>query len=274
MVTRSDIAHVAKTYGLADKPLEIHSSLSSFGNVEGGADAVVDGLLDTGATVVVPTFSTSHYAIPQPLDHPELCFERNALAELVDEKYVIPPPLYDTSSDVMNTGMGAIPRAVLNRVERVRGNHALNSFSALGPKATQLISTQTSEDVYGPFRYLVETDAVVVMMGVDLNRMTLIHYAEQVAGRNLFRRWVQNAAGEPVVVNIGSCSNGFERLASVIEQVERKEKVGNSIWRIYPVADVVALASKAIVNQPEITRCDNENCARCPDAIAGGPILP
>lgn len=272
MLTRTDITDAALAFGLADKPLVVHSSLRSFGRIEGGADAVIDGLLMAGTTVLVPTFSTFHYAIAQPLHLKELCFERNALGELAAQTYRDPTPIYDTNSLEMNDGMGAIPRSMLNRSDRARGNHELNSFSAVGPLANSLISGQTSEDVYAPLRALVDADGYVVMMGVDLDRMTLIHYAEQVAGRNLFRRWVLDTEGHPKVVTIGSCSNGFEQFAPILRSVEQTEKVGDSVWRIFPAAQVVALASQAIKDRPDITHCDSENCARCPDATRGGPI--
>ena len=35
----------------------VHSSLASFGRVEGGAAAVVQAFLDEGCTIVVPAFS-------------------------------------------------------------------------------------------------------------------------------------------------------------------------------------------------------------------------
>lgn len=273
MLKQSDVTEAAQAFGLADKPLEMHSSLRSFGVLEGGPDAVVNGLLAAGSTVLVPTFSTFHYGMAQPTHFPELCFERNALAELATETYLDPTPLYDTSSLEMNEDMGTIPRSVLARPDHIRGDHELNSFSAVGPLATKLISGQTSEDVYAPLRALVDADGHVVMMGVDLNRMTLIHFAEQVAGRNLFRRWVRDAEGNPKVVNIGSCSNGFERFTPVFESIERTEKVGSSTWRIFPASKVIRLAAQVIRDEPGITRCDSEDCARCPDAIAGGPIL-
>jgi aminoglycoside 3-N-acetyltransferase len=56
-VTRTDIADGIRALGLQDKPLCIHTSMRSFGWVEDGAQTVVDGILDAGCTVLVPTFS-------------------------------------------------------------------------------------------------------------------------------------------------------------------------------------------------------------------------
>jgi aminoglycoside 3-N-acetyltransferase len=94
--------------------------------------------------------------------------------------------------------MGAIPAAVVTREGRARGVHPLNSFSALGPRADELIRDQTAIDVYAPFEHLREMGGSVVMMGVGLDSMTLLHYAEQLAGRALFIRWAVGPAGEVI----------------------------------------------------------------------------
>ena len=44
-VTSETIRDATRELGLAGLPLEVHSSLSSFGHVEGGAATVVDALL-------------------------------------------------------------------------------------------------------------------------------------------------------------------------------------------------------------------------------------
>ena len=60
-VTKDNIIKGLTSVGLNQgNVVLVHSSLSSFGYVEGGADAVIDALLETvgpAGTVVVPTFS-------------------------------------------------------------------------------------------------------------------------------------------------------------------------------------------------------------------------
>ena len=55
-VTQQDIADAATDNGLFGAALCVHSSLSSFGHVSGGARAVVDGMLDADCTVMAPAF--------------------------------------------------------------------------------------------------------------------------------------------------------------------------------------------------------------------------
>ena len=66
-MTTETIRAAVRELGLAGLPLEVHSSLSSFGRVDGGAATVVDALLAEGCTVVVPTFTRSpSYLVDAP----------------------------------------------------------------------------------------------------------------------------------------------------------------------------------------------------------------
>ena len=65
-VTQQDIADAATDNGLFGAALCVHSSLSSFGHVSGGARTVVDGMLDAGCTVMAPAFCYTFAATPPP----------------------------------------------------------------------------------------------------------------------------------------------------------------------------------------------------------------
>lgn len=270
-VTRADIQAAVRRLGLQDTPLCVHSSLRSFGRVDGGENAVIDGLLAEGCAVLVPSFS-SYFAIAPPEG---MRLARNgwdysvnwALPKSTRLRYTPDAGLIDSDD------MGAVPVAVVSNRERLRGNHPLNSFAALGTMAGELIRDQSPLDVYAPLRKLADLGGYVVLMGVGLDRMTALHLAEQKAGRTLFRRWSDDPEGNPMMVAIGSCSDGFPNLDSVLAPLERQTVVGESLWRVFPLRETLAVAEKAMRDNPEITRCDDPDCERCDDAIAGGPIL-
>jgi aminoglycoside 3-N-acetyltransferase len=69
-VTLQQIRHAVQELGLARQPLCVHASLRSFGWVEGGPSAIIDGLLAEGCTVLVPTFSWVYAVPPPPNDRP------------------------------------------------------------------------------------------------------------------------------------------------------------------------------------------------------------
>ncbi len=269
-VTRSDIQNAVRQLGVSARSLCVHSSLRSFGRVEGGANAVIDGLLAESCTVLVPAFS-SYFAIAPPEGMRPV---RNGWDYSV--KWALPTSTrlrYTTESELIDDDMGAVPTAIVSSTQRARGNHPLNSFAAVGPSANDLIRGQSALDVYAPLRELAQRDGYVVLMGVGLDRMTALHLAEQNARRTLFRRWADDVAGRPMMVAIGSCSNGFPNLENVLAPLEQQIVVGESLWRVFPARGVLSVAEQAMRNNPGITRCDDPLCIRCIDSIAGGPIL-
>lgn len=264
-VTRDDIRHATRAAGLSGLPLCIHSSLRSFGQVDGGARTVIDGLLAEGCTVVVPTFVDAFEIYPPE----DVRLERNGWD--YRKRYGLPDQTeerYSPASNAINRWMGAVPTAVLTMPDRVRGNHPLNPFAAVGPLAEELISGQTGDHVYAPLEEIERRGGAIVMIGVGLDSMTALHLAEQRAGRRLFRRWSTG----PLGVDIGSCSGGFPNLDSALAPLQQSALVGQSRWRIFPLRETVALATAVIRDNPEITRCPRPGCILCTDAIAGGPI--
>ncbi|HVX30661.1 MAG TPA: AAC(3) family N-acetyltransferase [Nitrolancea sp.] len=267
-VTTSQIQQGIRVLQLSGRPLCVHSSLRSFGWLQDGAATVIDGILSEGCTLLVPTF-TSHFDVAPPAGRRR---ERNGFDDANEQPGNVISGWYTSDSTLINGEMGALPRTLLGMQGRWRGLHPHDSFSAIGPAAAELIQDQRPLHVYAPFEALVRLDGWVVLMGVGLDRMTLIHYAEQRAGREPFRRWSRDQSGEIIESQVGGCSDGFERLSGPLAALERTTEVGGSHWRAYPAGAFVELAAQVIRTQPDITHCANPNCLRCNDAISGGPI--
>jgi aminoglycoside 3-N-acetyltransferase len=90
----------------------------------------------------------------------------------------------------------------------------------------------------------------------------------------MFRRWAMVSSGRVVRAAVGGCSEGFPRLAPALAPRMRHTRVGASPWIVLPAQETLERAAAAIRAEPSITRCADPACDRCPDAIAGGPILP
>ena len=249
----------------------VHSSLRSFGYVIGGAEAVIQAFLDEECTLLVPTFSSA-FEIPPPL---HLQFARNgwnhsnAPTQKPHPNRIYSPDVLDIDPD-----MGAISAALVAWPGRVRGNHPLDSFTAVGPRAAELVTEQTPLDAYAPLRSLIRLEGFVLLMGVGLERLTLLHLAEKEAGRILFRRWARDEHGQPMAVEVGGCSEGFGKLEPHLRHVMRWTSVGQSKWTLLPAGQALTHATAAIRAHPEITHCNVNECERCNDAVQGGPILP
>jgi aminoglycoside 3-N-acetyltransferase len=182
--------------------------------------------------------------------------------------------IYTPDTAEIDADMGAIPTAVLAMPGRVRGNHPLDSFTAVGPLARDLIAGQAPLRVFAPLEALAAAEGAVILMGVGLDKMTLLHLAEQRAGRHPFRRWANAPDGQTIAVETGGCSDGFGNLEPVLVPLARRAMVGTSLWRAWPAQAVLDAASAAIRRHPEMTHCQDPRCARCNDAVLGGPALP
>ena len=58
-------------------------------------------------------------------------------------------------------------------------------------------------------------------MGVDLERLTLLHLAEEMAGRQLFRRWAKDSNGSTIMVEVGGCSEGFHKFNQIVSDIAK-----------------------------------------------------
>ena len=269
-VTRRDIRRAIQALGLSGRPVCIHSSLRSFGHVDDGAGGVVQSFLDEGCTVLVPTFSSA-FAVAPPT---HLRFERNGWDyDAGHAPHPVSNRIYSPEVSDVDREMGAIPAAVVAWPGRVRGNHPLDSFTAVGPRAAELVQGQAPLDVYAPLAALARTGGFVLLMGVGLERMTLLHQAEKEAGRSLFRRWARGADGVTNVVEVGGCSEGFGNLERHLRSTMRTTVVGQSTWKVFAADQALGHATAAIRDNPQITHCGVTGCERCDDAVAGGPIL-
>ncbi|MFH8989406.1 AAC(3) family N-acetyltransferase [Streptomyces sp. NPDC017940] len=275
-ITAEQLGAKVDELGLVQRPVMVHASLRSFdAPVEGGADAVLDALLSRGCTVLVPTFTAPQFTVVPPTG---MRPARNGIdyASLPDEPADRPGAAahYTVDCGVIDAGMGVLPARLLARSEARRGRHPLNSFAALGPRAAELAAAQSPTDVYGPVRTLADENGAILLLGVELNRMTALHLAERDSGRQLPVRWARAADGRVVMVETGSCSEGFPRLEPWLRSLARGVTVSGSRWSAYPAKETLAAAVAAITADQSVTHCADDDCLACGDSVAGGPIGP
>lgn len=272
IVTQQQISRSIYALGLQNKPICVHASLRSFGWVEGGPQTVIGGLLAAGCTVLMPTFSDIYAVAPLPTMHRP----RNGSDYdwVMQQTWPGVNRIYTPASNEIEVAeMGTIPCALLHKSGRQRGNHPLCSFAAVGPQASQLVATQTPFTVNAPLATLAELGGSVLLMGVGLESMTLLHWAEQQAGRTMFRRWANDSNGQPMEVEMGGCSDGFTIFSPLLAQFEQQILVGESLWRCFVAAETTVAAADLIYHDPAMTHCGRLTCERCRDAVLGGPII-
>lgn len=276
-LTSHDFQSITQTLDLSGRVVCLHTSLRSFGRIrapspEAAAEIVIRAFLDAGCTILVPTFSRIFEVMPPSSSHTpsdKHSFEQLWYDYLVMLRRDLDAPYFTPQTTLVDIrDMGILPATVLKMDGHVRGNHPLMSFTAIGDKAEALVQSQTCEDGYAPMRELIQHNGMVGLLGVGYERMSLLHYAEKLAGRRLFTRWTMNEHGEVIPAEVGGCSDGFGNFAPYLNKLAQVGIVGKSLWRFYDAKAVATCASALIRQNPRITQCGNLACALCREVLS------
>lgn len=271
MVTKLDIIEVINRNNINNKVITLYSSYKSFGEVVGGPNTIIDAFLDCGCTLVVPTFTYQYAAYPPSNG---TLYKNNGIdLNIYSDEDKIFRGGFSQKSAVIHRYMGIIPKLILERAESIRGNHPLNSFTAIGSKAELIVKDQDYNNVYVPFKRMKELkDSLLLLVGVDFTSTTPIHFSEELSGRNLFKSWAYLDDSSIVECSIGSCSDGFNNLKPTVKEIETLVECGNSKWSVYNFEKFIDITTQAIIDDGAITKCDKVDCVRCRDAMLGGPV--
>lgn len=168
-ITKEDIKAGLRQLGIKSGDIIMfHSSLSSMGYVEGGADAVIDAFLETvgeDGTVVVPT----------------LCSGAGEAWDINNSPSVV----------------GLITETFRQRKESIRSDNPTHSVAAIGRYAEEItkyhknaggsdhpyIRQWAAKGAFGPgsaWERLYEVDAKYMFLGVDFGVCTIFHYVQEV----------------------------------------------------------------------------------------------
>jgi aminoglycoside 3-N-acetyltransferase len=148
--------------------LGVHSSLGSFGYVEGGADAVIDALLEVvgeEGTIVMPTHSTNLAEVKRTPE--EIAIGVAWLYKILR---------FDPKETPCTTGI--IPETFRKRRGVRRSLHPVVSLAAAGPKAGEIIEAGREGALEG-WEKLLEWDGYILLIGVGLEVCTAMHLAER-----------------------------------------------------------------------------------------------
>jgi len=205
----------------------VHSSLSRFGWVEGGAEALCQTIIDVvgpEGTVIMPAFTFP------------LINEVNAVLDI------------ETSPSCV----GKVSETFRTRFATHRSRHISHSVAAAGAKAEHFTAGHCPDafDENSAFRRLVDVGGYVLLMGVDYNACTFFHcieYALPAPYMGLTPKpdaSVRLPSGEIVPANCRAHHPmrpyDFNRVAGLLdsEGLTRTTTCGNSILRLFPAAGV------------------------------------
>ena len=157
---QEDLVEGFKKIGLeSGDSLIVHSSLKSLGLVKGGADTVLDALMEVIGPKGNLMFPTFNYSTP------------------------LPKPHYDPVETPCRTG--AIPEIGRKRAGAIRSLHPTHSVAILGAEAEKLTENHLNGRAFGirsPIdRLAMEKDGKILLLGVGHTANSTIHVAEEYA---------------------------------------------------------------------------------------------
>ena len=248
-VSQGDLERALWKLGLdGSRDAICHSSLSSFGNVVGGASGIVKALGNAARTVVMPSFT--YYTLVWPpaqrsADWPQF---------LGDDG----PPF--TSTSPVSRDIGRVSQVLLEHGGSSRSMHPALSFVARGSMASEILSVQTLTHPYAPIGVLYALDADVLLLGVDHRSNTAMHYGEYLSGRPMLERFANTPQGavRTFYPNCSAAFNPIERHLTSLRSVD----VGKASIAVMSVRDVVDTTRRLVERDPYALLCSHSNC-RC-----------
>ncbi len=176
LVLKNDIIEVFHRLGISSgQTIMVHTSLSSIGFVCGGAQIVIEALLESvgpEGTIMMPTQSWKNLD-PETGVHWE---EPREWWQAIRDNW----PAYDKHITPTNT-MGAVAEMFRTWPGVMRSNHPARSVAAYGKHSEYLTANHDFSNIFGensPIDRLYKLDGYVLLIGVDYDKNTSIHLAD------------------------------------------------------------------------------------------------
>ncbi|MET9019703.1 AAC(3) family N-acetyltransferase [Actinopolymorpha sp. NPDC004070] len=268
-VSEGDIAAGLRALGLTERStVLVHTSLRSFGRVDGGAEAVCRALLDVCGTLLLPAGAGDRTRVPAP---PGLVRPHNAYwnaASWADFDQALDRAVPYSPDLPVDRYLGRVPETMRAVFGPDRGNHPLFAFQAAGEHASTLLAAERPDRPLGPIEALADLDGDVVLLGVTHEANTTVHLAEQRLGRSRFFRYAKVAAGVwAEFANLGGESHRFDEIEPVLRPATTEVRIGSCRARRVGVRDVLAAVTEAVRADPAALLCPDPGC-RCGAALA------
>jgi len=247
--TREQLAEELSNLGIrVGDTIMVHTSLSSLGYVVGGANTVVEALMEAltpEGTLVMPTQSP-YWSDPVHWDHPPV---PTTWWSLLREGM----PGYDTRT-TPTAGMGQVPERFRTYPGVIRSDHPKNSFAAWGKEAKPIIQDHPLCNSLGeesPLARLYDKDAQVLFIGTGYATNTCFHLAEYrvPGGVEIEEGAAVNEAGKRVwktYRDIDHETEWFEAIGIAFEQQQnvRMGRVGQAECRLFSLREAVDFATE------------------------------
>ena len=241
IVTKSNLVQGLRDLGLSQgSNILVHSSLSSFGYVEGGADTVIDALLELiseEGTIMMPAYTYSTRSPDGPAYSLDLPLEKS---------------------------MGIIPATFRKRAGVERSMNPCFSFLAWGKNASFVLEKQ---HYLSPVEKLMNLSGQILLIGVKMNRCSAIHLVEEKLAPYIETdkaKIVEHGVEKWVTVRKGLCSTAFIKFEDLLDKsIVCTKIIGKAEVRLFPVSYIFQLATSTFESNPYFFVCGNPDCKSC-----------
>jgi len=236
------------------RPVIVHSSLSSLGELHGGAAILLGALTSVFPRLMAPTHTYHTMLIPQVgPDCNGMVYGSSADLNAMAEFYRPHLP-----ADRM---MGVLPELLRQHPLARRSYHPILSLAGIG--VDEILAVQTLKDPHAPLHDLYEAEGYVLLLGVGHNANTTLHFAEKLAGRRSFIRWALTPDGAVECPGFPGCSMGFDAADPYLADITRTVRIGPALVRALPVCEMVITIATLIREDPLALLCNDPACERC-----------
>ena len=253
IVLKQDILDALHSVGVSKgQTIMVHTSLSSLGFVCGGAQTVIEALIEAvgnEGTIMMPTQSWKNLD-PTAGVHWE---EPEEWWELIRDNW----PAYDKDITPTNT-MGAVAEMFRKWSGTFRSDHPARSVAANGKYAEYLTKKHDISNIFGegsPIGKLYELDGYVLLIGVGYDKNTSLHLADARADYPSKHNNIEHSAvmenGHRVWKKYETLfvdGEDFEEIGAAFENVcsVHKATLGNGVIRLMKQRDLVDFAVRWI----------------------------
>lgn len=254
MLSRQQVKDALVREGISSGDvLLVHSSLRSVGPIDGGADALIDGLLETVGSDGILAMPAFNYTRP------------------------LPTPYFDMHATPSRAG--ALTECYRKRPESVRSFHPTHSVVAQGKRAAEFLSGHEKCLAFGvgsPIDRLAHAGGWVLLLGVTQTANSCVHVGESHAGVKKFHwhdgpppvaklRTCDGKIMEHLIDCSSSCSAAFNYLEYPLRRKRMLVdlKIGDATCLLMRGKDVIETVIEVVREKADALLCNSETCRPC-----------
>ncbi len=227
--------------------LLVHSALSSIGYVEGGADTVIDALLETVG-------------------------EEGTIAMSTLTGWFKP---YDSKTSPSE--VGKISEVFRKRPGIFRSLHPVHSIAAYGRQAQYITEGHDKADTGcgrgTPYDKIKQLNGKVMLLGVDMDRNTIMHFIEEEADLPFLLElsipaptYIEDYKNKQFILKkFPPGHRDFLNLTPILREKDAlvEGKIGNALVKVMNVKELFEIGIQTLKQQPGSFICSNPNCIFC-----------